>query len=399
LKTTLPVEARYLVEGGDIPGEQLVKLESERVLQPNHRYTVQVYLPRITGELLQNQGTDYPLWVTDRYLDLSDDVPLRVRVLALTETAGSSSQFEKVVRVREYLRNITYSQDIQAPPPGRDALEFFLFGQKAGYSDYFGSAMAVLLRASGVPTRLAIGYGTGDYDQQLRAYVVRESDAHAWTEVYFPDFGWVPFEPTPTESVRVPGGPTGAEFMFPRSEFNTEATGDMAGFQFEDEFTIGEAVGSLEDFIFESELEESPGESGSSIPLARVAASILALILLVVFAFWIAVLWTRGISKPNNPEQAYSRMVRLGRLGGVRPRAAETPSEYTARLGMAAPGGADSFLSVSRAYIKYFYGPKGDEIPLGDRVPGEWGTVVTHLFRLVLRRIGFKRSRRLALES
>ncbi len=399
LKTTLPVETRYLIEGGGIPGEQLVKLESERVLQPNHRYTVQVYFPRITGDLLQDQGSNYPRWVTDRYLDLPDDVPLRVKVLALTETAGSSSQFEKVVRLREYLRNITYSQDIEAPPPGRDALEFFLFVQKAGYSDYFGSAMAVLLRAAGVPTRLAIGYGTGDYDDQLDAYVVRESDAHAWTEVYFPDFGWVPFEPTPTESVRVPGGPTGAEFMFPRSEFNTEATGDMFAYPFEDEFTLGENVDPLEDFVFESELEETFGGSSTSSSLVRILTAALVLTLFVAVVFWIAILWTRGISRPRTPEQAYSRMVRLGRLGGVQPRTAETPSEYTARLGLAAPDGAESFLTVSRAYSKHFYGRKGDEMPPYDRLSGEWGTVVKHLLRMMLRRIGLRRSRRFVLES
>ena len=221
---------------------------------------MQVYFPQITGDLLQDQGTDYPQWVTDKYLDLPDDLPLRIRVLALTQTAGSTSQFERVVRIREYLRTIAYSQDIEPPPPGSDALEFFLFDQKAGYSDYFGSAMAVLLRAAGVPTRLAIGYGGGDFDQELDAYVVREADAHAWTEVYFPDFGWVPFEPTPTKNVRVPGGPTGAEFMFPAFGLNPDVTGDLSGFAFEDADMLGEDDGSFNGLPFDDELQASFGE-------------------------------------------------------------------------------------------------------------------------------------------
>ena len=83
----------------------------------------------------------------------------------------------------------------------------------------------------------------------------------------------------------------------------------------------------------------------------------------------------------------------------MHPRAAETPSEYTARLGLAAPDGAESFLIVLRAYSKYFYGRKGDEMPPYERLSGEWDTVVNHLFRLMLRRIGLRRSRKLVLES
>ena len=187
--------------------------------------------------------------------------------------------------------------------------------------------------------------------------------------------------------------------MFPRSEFNTEATGDMFAYPFEDEFTLGENVDPLEDFVFESELEETFGGSSTSSSLVRILTAALVLTLFVAVVFWIAILWTRGISRPRTPEQAYSRMVRLGRLGGVQPRAAETPSEYTARLGLAAPDGAESFLTVSRAYSKHFYGRKGDEMPPYDRLSVEWGTVVKHLSRMMLRRIGLRRSRRLVLES
>jgi transglutaminase-like putative cysteine protease len=401
LRTTLPVEARYLTGNGGIPGEQLVKLESERVLQPNHRYTVQVYLPRITSEVLQTQGTNYPTWVTDRYLDLPDDVPLRVRILALTQTFGSSSQFEKIVRIREILRDITYSQSIEAPPPGRDALEYFLFDQKAGYSDYFGSAMVVLLRVAGVPSRLAIGYSTGDFDDKLGAYVVREKNAHAWTEVYFPDFGWVPFEPTPTQNVRVPGGPSESEFMFPTIGLNSDATGDLAGFAFEDELLMGEVADPLGAFVFEGEEEGSPGAGNFTSPanVALLAAATAAVAGTLALIFIVIIVWTRGIAKPGTPTQAFSRMVRLGLLGGVRQGVGETPDEYAERLEQVAPKAAGSFREISKAYGRYFYGPKDSTFRLDEELMAQWGTVVRQLLRLALGRITGRRSRKLALES
>ncbi len=403
LKTTLPVKARYLVEGGAIPGEQLVKLESERVLQPNHRYTVQVYLPQISANLLQEQGTNYPQWVTDKYLDLPAALPPRVRLLALTQTAGSASQFERVVRIREHLRTITYSQDIEPPPPGSDALEFFLFNQKAGYSDYFGSAMAVLLRAAGVPARLAIGYGSGDFDRDLGAYVVREADAHAWTEVYFPDFGWVPFEPTPTKDVRVPGGPTGVEFMFPTFGLSLDASGDLAGFAFEDADLIGDGpLGDIGDFAFEDELEGSSGEAGnftSTIALVTIAGVAIAGLLLLGALFAVGVLWSRGVAKPRNPTQAYARMVRLGRLGGLHPNVGETPDEYASRLERAAPQAGDAFRAVSGAYGRIRYGPKDGPPDLRDMVDRQWGIVVKHMFQLLVRRVRFRGGGRAVYES
>ena len=92
-------------------------------------------------------------------------------------------------------------------------------------------------------------------------------------------------------------------------------------------------------------------------------------------------------------------MVRLARLGGMSPHVGETPDEYAARLERVAPQAAGSFLAVSQAYGRYFYGPKDGGQPLDDDPPGQWGTVVKPLLRLVMRRVGIRRSRRFVLES
>ncbi len=82
---------------------------------------------------------------------------------------------------------------------GRDVVDFFLFDMKKGYCDHFASAMAVMARSVKVPARVAVGYASGTLDGLLGEYVVRDEDAHAWVEVYFPGYGWVEFEPTPNQ--------------------------------------------------------------------------------------------------------------------------------------------------------------------------------------------------------
>ena len=82
-------------------------------------------------------------------------------------------------------------------------MDYFLFESRESYSDYFASAMAMMLRTQGVPTRLVLGFGPGEADPE--GHLVRDRDNHSWPEVYFPGIGWAPFEPTPIYPVRPRG--------------------------------------------------------------------------------------------------------------------------------------------------------------------------------------------------
>ena len=105
------------------------------------------------------------------------------------------------------MRKLPYDPAIKLPQGGNyDAVDYFLFIQK-GYCDYFGTVMAIMLRSVGVPARLATGYLPGSYDYGRQRYEVSERDGHAWTEVYFPPYGWIEFEPTPGKaSIAYPEG-------------------------------------------------------------------------------------------------------------------------------------------------------------------------------------------------
>jgi transglutaminase-like putative cysteine protease len=150
---------------------------------------------------LRAAPTNYPDWVLERYLQLPERLPQAVRDYAHATTADAPTAYDKALAIEAALRRIDYSLEVGPPPPDLDVVAHFLFEMDAGYCDYFATTMAVLVRAAGVPARLATGYATGTYDAGLDAYVVTGLDAHAWVEVFFPEVGWVPFEPTPARPV------------------------------------------------------------------------------------------------------------------------------------------------------------------------------------------------------
>ena len=116
--------------------------------------------------------------------------------LAESLKAGTHGQLEVVRNVEDYLTSGRYRYTTDVEPPGEDPLLQFLFTTHAGYCQHFAGAAALLLRLVGVPTRVVSGFATGKRTGE-NTYAVRDEDAHAWIEVYFPGFGWVPFNPTP----------------------------------------------------------------------------------------------------------------------------------------------------------------------------------------------------------
>jgi len=152
--------------------------------------------PRFSAAQLRAANSDYPDWVRETYLALPETLPLRVRSLALDLTAAQPTPYDRALAIESYLRTIPYTLDLPSPPSDRDLVDYFLFDLKRGFCDYDASAMVVLARAAGLPARLVVGFASGTYVPEQARFVVTEADAHAWAEVYFPNFGWVEFEPT-----------------------------------------------------------------------------------------------------------------------------------------------------------------------------------------------------------
>jgi transglutaminase-like putative cysteine protease len=140
-----------------------------------------------------------PLHVSpdDPDLELPRTMPQRVAGLAAQITAGKSTEYDKVIAVQDWIAaNTQYDLNVARDPAGVDTVDRFLFVTHRGFCEQIASAMAVLLRTQGIPTRLVTGYGPGTWNPFTGYYEVKQSDAHAWLEVYYPSIGWVPYDPT-----------------------------------------------------------------------------------------------------------------------------------------------------------------------------------------------------------
>ncbi|MFB6131162.1 MAG: DUF3488 and DUF4129 domain-containing transglutaminase family protein [Salinigranum sp.] len=170
-------------------------LRPGKSLSPGQSYTVVSRVPVDSSTTLRRAGTDYPAAIRDGYLQLPSSTPDRVRRKAAEITAGADTPYAKAVAVEDWLRsNKRYTLTVDRP--SGDVADAFLFRMDAGYCVYYATTMVVLLRAQGVPARFVTGYSPGQ-DLGNGTHVVRGLDSHAWVQVYFPDVGWVNFDPTP----------------------------------------------------------------------------------------------------------------------------------------------------------------------------------------------------------
>jgi protein-glutamine gamma-glutamyltransferase len=146
--------------------------------------------------VLDSNSTDYPPRIATIYLQLPRLDP-RVAQLARQVTASAGSNYTRAQAIERYLQtNFGYTLEL----PGlreADPLARFLFERKKGHCEYFASSMTMMLRTLGIPARVVNGFRGGEYNDLTNSYIVREKDAHSWVEAYFPEYGWVTFDPTP----------------------------------------------------------------------------------------------------------------------------------------------------------------------------------------------------------
>jgi hypothetical protein len=160
------------------------------------RYEGVSRLPATPPAELRKAPSSYPDFVRQTYLQLPPLDP-RIQQLAEQVTAGSRNEFDKALSIEQYLMaHYSYTLDLSGPR-AEDPLANFLFVRRSGHCEYFASAMTVMLRAVGIPARYVTGFLPGQYNDLGGDYIIRESDAHTWVEVYFPSYGWITFDPTP----------------------------------------------------------------------------------------------------------------------------------------------------------------------------------------------------------
>lgn len=349
----------------------LAALKAAPSLSAGTTYHARSALSAATVAQLRAAGTDYPLWVTERYLQLPDTITPRTRDLALQIAAGKDNPYDIAVAVTEYLRaNIRYSKTVPPVPRGREPLDWFLFDLRRGFCNYYASAEVVLLRSLGIPARLAVGFASGQWERGQ--YLVRDKDAHAWPEVYFPGFGWVEFEPTASQPpiLRPSGEEVGEQ----------EGREDQAGLRGLREWEREEDVETLPEGLGgEKSSEAIPPVAYTRILLWVVLSGAAALL---VYSIWRArqhlraplpVLLERGMERMGvEPPPAVRRWAAYSLLPpvvqayleinraliwlGIPPSPAETPAERGARLLARVPQAAPWVEQLLTGYQAAVYG-------------------------------------------
>ena len=146
-------------------------------------------------DVLRAAGSAYPQAVEQRYTQLPDGTPTRVGEFTEELTADDETPYDTATTIQNWLRS-EKGYSLQASEQSDHIADTFIFEMEAGYCEYFATAMTTMLRSQGIPARYTVGYSTGQQVEENR-YEVRGMNAHAWVEVYFPDVGWVRFDPTP----------------------------------------------------------------------------------------------------------------------------------------------------------------------------------------------------------
>jgi len=158
-------------------------------------------------QLLQAAGSTVEPAIAERYGQPLTVTPY-VQKLTTAVVRDATTSYDKAVTLQKFFRsaeqNFVYDLSASTPAPGGDQLEAFLRGRH-GFCEQYATAMAVMLRVAGVPSRVAVGFTPGEI-LQGNTHSVTTSDAHAWPEAWFAGAGWVRFEPTPPQSTAVVPG-------------------------------------------------------------------------------------------------------------------------------------------------------------------------------------------------
>ena len=157
---------------------------------------VPFYAGNITRYVYENIRIPYAIYVYENYLSLPETLPERVWELAFAITANYDNNFDRAVAIKQYLHTLSYTTTPGDLPYGHDFVDHFLFDIRHGYCTHFATAMSVMARMIGVPSRYNMGFMTPTY-MSGGAFRVYGIHAHAWAELYFEGVGWVIFEATP----------------------------------------------------------------------------------------------------------------------------------------------------------------------------------------------------------
>ncbi|HEV2013714.1 MAG TPA: transglutaminaseTgpA domain-containing protein [Candidatus Dormibacteraeota bacterium] len=301
-------------------------------LQPPYTYTVTEAIPNVDVADLKTAGTDYPAWLapyttlyegglTAQGYSTARDAEIAALAQSIVQAVNATTPYDQAKAIESWFLvkdRFTYTLKPPETPVGVRPLDYFLFNSRKGFCQDFSSAMNVMLRTLGIPSRQMSGFGQGVFDQKTRQYSVNALDAHSWVEVFFPGYGWIPFEATPDGI----NGPINRPAT--RADLNAP---------------IPAAAGATpRNFPNLREPAAVPGLGTSSTAFPDLWRPILiaagGLLLLLLIAMLLALRWLLAV---KDVPRIWRRLLFLGDRLKVPRHAGDTPQEFGGRLAASVP--------------------------------------------------------------
>lgn len=338
-------------------------LRSPLALLEGLTYTVVSDVPVRDRTLLQQVTDDYSDTIRKYYLDIPPEIADRVRQrteeLLATSPNPITSPYEKALYLTQALKQrFSIPEDPFGFPflaEDEDLVEAFLFKYEGGYPDHFSTTLTMMLRSIGIPARLVVGFGTGQFNPFTGLYIVRNTDAYAMTEVYFPNYGWFAFDPIPGHE------------LIPPSVEETETFGVLRQFW---RWVAGWLPSPVTNFLGQLWAVVLGRLIRAIVWLWRIFTSgwvglFSGLILAIAIGFlgWLG--WgqlqywryRRWLSKLPPMESLYQQMLRVLKTQGYNKHPAQTPLEYARSMRQhQPPASAEVIDEISQAYVRWRYG-------------------------------------------
>jgi transglutaminase-like putative cysteine protease len=362
------------------PFDTIDQIRMVKSVAAPYSYSVTEAVPNVDVADLRKAGTDYPPWVlpyTTLYQDnrvatgysIERDVEIATLARQIVDQAGATRPYDQAKAIESWFiqkNRFTYTLTPPPAPVGVRPLDYFLFTSRKGFCQDFSTAMNVMLRTLGIPSRQMSGFSLGVFDEKTHQYSVNALDAHSWVEVYFSGYGWLPFEPTPDGTNSPINRPA------TRADLNVPLPATV-------ESTPRVRPG----------LRETTGQAGSSsaaVPFPDIWRPLVtAGAVLLLIAVSLLLLALRWLFSARDLPRIWRRLLFLGDRLNVGRRAGDTPTEFGGRLASSLPELDGEVRRLAALYTRASFrqgGLSADELAEARRV---WARVRASYAGLVAR--------------
>ncbi len=277
-------------------------------------------------------------------------------------TGDAATRYDKIVAIENYITSADYVYTLDVPPlPAENAIDVFVNDVKKGHCELFASAMVLMIRSIGIPSRLAQGYRGGSFDAADRSYMVSADMAHLWVEVLFPEFGWVTFDPSPQRSEADELGLTGIQ----RSLSRMALRGRMLWYRNVVGFSPRDRLKIMEDFtisLFRMERDPREGQANEKEGVALLGRfggllapmALVSVLLFTIFSIWRLAVRVRAprlvlTKSQSRATRTHKLLVAKLRHLGVDPRG-KSVEEIRVELSRVPLANRDDTLTILGAY-------------------------------------------------